>query len=311
MTELATTTQPPAEPRTGRSLWADAALRLWRDKAAMLCLVVIIIYALIAILAPFVLSGWEQSFNYDKSNAKPSGEFWFGADVFGRSVMQETLLAAHLSMTVAFLANVIAIPLGMIMGALAGYYGKRFDDVVVWFYTTLACIPGLVMLIAIKFAFNGKVLFSGTRYAMDLDGMLGLVIALSVTSWIGTARLVRAETMRLRELDYVMASRASGRSGIAIVFRHILPNVMHLGIIQFSLGFVGAITAEVILSYLGLGVPNAPSWGKMISAANMDLVVGRWWELTAAVGAMFLIVLAWNIFGDRLRDALDPKLKKA
>jgi ABC-type dipeptide/oligopeptide/nickel transport system permease subunit len=311
MTELATTIKPPAEHHIGRSLWADARLRLWHDKVAMVCFAVIIIYAAIAILAPFVLSDWDQSFNYDKSNAKPSGEFWLGTDIFGRSVLQETLLAAHLSMTVAFLANVIAIPLGMILGALAGFYGKKFDDIVVWFYTTLACIPGLVRLIAIKFAFNGKVLFDGMWCEMDLDGMLGLVIALSVTSWIGTARLVRAETMRLRELDYVMASRACGRSGIAIVFRHILPNVMHLGIIQFSLGFVGVITAEVILSYLGLGVPNAPSWGKMISAANMDLVVGRWWELTAAVGAMFLIVLAWNIFGDRLRDALDPKLKKA
>ena len=311
MIEPATTIQPLTEQRPGRSLWADARLRLWRDKVAMVCFAIIIIYAIIAILAPFVFADWEQSFNYDKSNAKPSGEFWLGSDIFGRSVMQETLLATHLSMTVAFWANVIAIPLGMILGALAGYYGKWFDDIVVWFYTTLACIPGLVRLIAIKFAFNGKVLFDGTWWEMDLDGMLGLVIALSVTSWIGTARLVRAESMRLRELDYVMASRACGRSGIAIVFRHILPNVMHIGIIQFSLGFVGAITAEVILSYLGLGVPNAPSWGKMISAANMDLVVGRWWELTAAVGAMFLIVLAWNIFGDRLRDALDPKLKKA
>jgi len=311
MAELATTIKPPTENRIGRSLWADARLRLWRDKVAMVCLVVIIIYIIIAILAPFVFSGWDQSFDYDKSNAKPSAEFWLGTDIFGRSVLQETLLAAHLSMTVAFLANAIAIPLGMILGALAGYYGKRFDDIVVWFYTTLACIPGLVRLIAIKFAFNGKVLFDGMWCEMDLDGMLGLVIALSITSWIGTARLVRAETMRLRELDYVMASRACGRTGIAIVFRHILPNVMHIGIIQFSLGFVGVITAEVILSYLGLGVPNAPSWGKMISAANMDLVVGRWWELTAAVGAIFLIVLAWNIFGDRLRDALDPKLKKA
>jgi peptide/nickel transport system permease protein len=116
--------------------------------------------------------------------------------------------------------------------------------------------------------------------------------------------------MKLRELDYVVAARAIGRRDLTILLRHILPNVFHIGIINFSLGFVGAVTAEVILSYLGLGVGSGvPSWGTMIDAARMDLVVGRWWELTAAVSAMFILVLALNIFGDRLRDALDPKLR--
>jgi len=107
----------------------------------------------------------------------------------------------------------------------------------------------------------------------------------------------------------VVAAKASGRSDMAVLLRHILPNVFHIGIINFSLGFVGAIGAEVILSFLNLGVQELPSWGKMINEARMDLVVGRWWELTAAVGATFIIVLAWNIIGDRLRDALDPRLK--
>jgi peptide/nickel transport system permease protein len=142
-----------------------------------------------------------------------------------------------------------------------------------------------------------------------MRGMTGLVLALSVTSWIGTCRLVRAETLRLRELDYIMAARAAGRGRFTILVKHILPNVSHLGIINFSLGFYGMIMAEVTLSYLNLGVPGAPSWGRMIKDANMDLVAGRWWELTAATGAIFFIVLAWNIFGDRLRDALDPRLK--
>jgi peptide/nickel transport system permease protein len=115
--------------------------------------------------------------------------------------------------------------------------------------------------------------------------------------------------MKLREQDFIMAARCTGRSSFAILLIHILPNVAHLGIITFSLGFVGAIKAEVILSYLNLGVQNAPSWGQMISDARMDLIYGRWWEITAAVTAVFIIVLAWSIFGDRLRDALDPKLK--
>ena len=139
--------------------------------------------------------------------------------------------------------------------------------------------------------------------------MAGVYLALGLTSWIGTCRLVRAETMKLKELDYVLAARATGRGNFAIMFHHILPNLVHIGIINFSLGFVGAISAEVILSFLNLGVQDMPSWGKMINEARMDLVVGRWWELSAAVVATFFIVLAWNIFGDRLRDALDPKLK--
>jgi peptide/nickel transport system permease protein len=126
---------------------------------------------------------------------------------------------------------------------------------------------------------------------------------------VGTCRLVRAEVMKLRELDYVMAARACGRSSMGVLARHILPNIGHIAIISFSLGFVGAISAEVILSFLNLGVQDLPSWGKMINEARMDLVVGRWWEIVSAVGATFVIVLAWNVFGDRLRDALDPKLR--
>jgi ABC-type dipeptide/oligopeptide/nickel transport system permease subunit len=145
---------------------------------------------------------------------------------------------------------------------------------------------------------------------MDLSGIYGLCIALAVTSWIGTCRLVRAETMKIRELDYVLAARATGRGSFSTLFRHVLPNVVHIGIINFSLGFVGAVVAEVMLSYLGLGVAvGTPSWGTMINSARLDLVSGRWWELTSAVGAMFFLVLALNIFGDRLRDALDPRLK--
>ena len=115
--------------------------------------------------------------------------------------------------------------------------------------------------------------------------------------------------MKVRELDYVLAARATGRGGLPILLRHVIPNVMHIGIINFSLGFVGCVGAEVALAYLGLGVPGLPSWGSMIDAAREEMVVGRWWQLTSAGVAMFFLVLALNIFGDRLRDALDPKLR--
>lgn len=299
------------QPVFGRSLWGDAWRRLRRDPGAMVCLGIVALYALVAVAAPFIISDWSATYNYSARNIAPGAQYWLGTDALGRSVLHKALLGAHVSMTVGLIANAIAVPLGMMLGALAGYFGRRTDDTIVWFYTTLSSIPGIILLIALKFAFEGKVLFEGTPLALDLSGMPGVCLALGITSWVGTCRLVRAEVMKLREMDYVMASRAAGRSPIAILLRHIMPNILHIGIISFSLGFVGAISAEVILSFLNLGVQDLPSWGKMINDARMDLVVGRWWEIAAAVGATFVIVLAWNVLGDRLRDALDPRLKGA
>jgi peptide/nickel transport system permease protein len=309
---------PPAAAAAGggRSLWSDAWRRLRRDPAAMVCFAVIVLYALIALGgAAYDLVAehrddvptFEEMENYDRVNRPPfeSWQYPLGTDWSGRSVLVKTLLGVKVSMTVGLMANVIAVPLGMVLGALAGYYGGKTDAVIVWLFSTLASIPGIILLIAMKFAFENVSLG-----ALDLTGIHGLYIALGIISWVGTCRLVRAETMKLRELEYVLAARAAGRHNFAILLRHVMPNVAHLGIINFSIGFVGAIKAEVILSYLGLGVKvGTPSWGTMINGARFDLVIGRWWEVTAAVVAMFFLVLALNIFGDRLRDALDPRLR--
>lgn len=297
-------------------MWSDAWRRLRRDTPAMFCLAVIVFYAAVALgatgydlLAENIepVPAFEEMTNYERMN-RPPFESWrypLGTDWSGRNVLIKTLLAAKVSMTVGFMANAIAVPLGMALGAVAGYYGGKIDSFIVWLFSTLASIPGIILLIAMKFAFENVELGK-----LDLTGIHGLYIALGVISWVGTCRLVRAETMKLRELEYVVAAKAAGRHNFAILLRHILPNVSHLGIINFSIGFVAAVKAEVILSYLGLGVgTGTPSWGNMISAARFDLVLGRWWEITAAVVAMFFLVLALNIFGDRLRDALDPRLR--
>lgn len=289
--------------------WARAGRKLTRSPMAMACASVIGLYVAAAVFAAFALAPqWQTSQDYARANQPPSLATPLGTDAFGRSVLTKTLLGAKVSLTVGLVTNVIAIPLGMVLGAAAGYYGRRLDDVVMWLVATLAAIPGIVRVIALKFAFADTVLLDGTPLRLDLGGMAGVCVALSLTFWIGTCRLVRAEAMKIRQSDYVLAARAAGRSGPGILFAHVLPNVMHIGVVNFSLGFVAAVMAEVVLSYLGIGVAvGAPSWGGMINAARSDLIVGRWWELTAAVGAMFVLVLALNLLGDRLRDALDPK----
>ena len=307
---------PSLAPGRGRSLWADARRRLMRDRTAMICLAIILLYVVVAIGGPIYgklarkydsIPELTDEFGTNLPPSTKSWPLWLGTDWSGKSVLLKTLLSVKVSLAVGFVANIIAVPLGMLLGAMAGYFGRWVDDVIVWLFTTLSSIPGIVLLIAIKYAFKDL-----TILGLDLSGIHGVYIALGLISWIGTCRLVRAEVMKIRELDYVVAARATGTGSFAILLRHVLPNVFHLGIIRFSLGFVGAITAEVILSYLGLGVKvGTPSWGSMINAARVDLFVGRWWELTAAVVAMFFLILALNIFGDRLRDALDPRLKNA
>jgi len=314
-----TTSPKPAGRSAGRSLWADARRRVLRDPSAVICLVIIILYALVAVGGVVYeqvakhradVPTFAETADSARADQPPSLESWkyiFGTDWGGKSVLIKTLLGAKVSMMVGLMANIIAVPLAMILGAVAGYYGGKSDALIVWLFSTLASIPGIILLIAMKYAF-ANVRFLG----IDLSGIHGLYVALAVVSWIGTCRLVRAEVMKVRELDYVLAARAVGTSGFVVLLRHVMPNVMHLGIINFSLGFVGAIKAEVILSYLGLGVPvGTPSWGSMISAAREQIYSGKWWELTAAVGAMFVLVLALNILGDRLRDAFDPRLRTA
>ncbi len=303
----------PSARRSG-NLWLDAARRLRRSKVAMVSLGVIAFYVLAAMILPLFLPEWTSSQNYDNRSQPPSAKHWLGTDEFGRDVATKTVLASRVSLSVGLVTNIIAVPLGILLGVTAGYFGKWIDDLIVWLFSTLAAIPGIVRVIAIKFAFLAvafDIRMPWHTYTVRFDGMLGIYVALAITAWIGTCRLVRAETLKLRDQDFVLAAKASGRGNFSILIHHIVPNVLHIGVIQFSLGFIGAIMAEVTLSYLGIGVPaNVPSWGSMINAARQDLIIGRWWEFTAAAVAMFVLILAINLFGDRLRDALDPKLKR-
>ncbi|MBC7385982.1 MAG: ABC transporter permease [Cryobacterium sp.] len=282
----------------GKSLWQLGFARLRRDKFAVVCTAIILFYFIIAALSKLnvIASPWDLK--VAESYARPSGEsfrMWLGADIFGRSVMYKTIYGTRTAIGLGLVVAAISVPIGVILGAIAGYFGGWIDDLIVWFYTTLSSIPNLLLLIAISFAL-GK-------------GLTAVYIALISTSWIGMARVMRGEFMKHKDREYVLAADSLGASHFSKIFKHILPNVSHFIILNFSMQFMSAIKAEVILTFLGVGIQGTPSWGNMIDDAKLELARGVWWQLTGATVAMFFIVLAFNILGDSLRDALDPKIK--
>lgn len=278
-----------------KSLWADAFGRLVKDRWALISLLIVVVYSLVAFLATVGLGmpDWQSSLGVEY--LAPSGEFWFGTDLFGRDVFAKVVHGTKIAMSVGLITSLIAIPIGVTIGAVAGYFGGWVDDVITWFITTFSSIPNIMLLISITLIM-GK-------------GLVSVYLALGITGWVGLARLIRGEVMKHKEREYVQAASALGGGHLRKLFIHILPNVTHIVIINTSLQFQTAIKSEVILSYLGLGVQGEPSWGTMIDDARMELARGVWWQLAGATLAMFVIVLAFNILGDALRDALDPKLK--
>lgn len=277
------------------SLWKDAFFRLARDKVALVSLIIVVVYALLAVLSAvgLVASDWAQEVG--ASNLPPSSEHIFGTDIFGRDVFTKIIHGTQVAMSVGLATSLIAIPIGVILGALAGYFGGWVDDFITWLFTTFSSVPNIMLLISITMIL-GK-------------GLFAVYIALGATSWVTLCRLIRGEVMKHKEREYVQAATAIGGGHFRKLFLHILPNVTHIIIINTSLQFQWAIKSEVILSYLGLGVQGEPSWGTMIDDAKLELARGVWWQLAGATLAMFIIVLAFNILGDALRDALDPKLK--
>ena len=224
------------------------------------------------------------------------GYHLLGTDQLGRDVLYLSLKGARVALLIGGLTSLIAIPLALLFGVAAGYFGGRVDDVVFFIMSTLASIPGLLLLIALILAL-GK-------------GTWQVCLALAVTSWVSFCRVARGETFKLRELDYVHASRLMGVSEPRVILRHILPNLMHLVIITFVLMFSGLVITEAILSWLLIGVEG--SWGQMIAQAKDELARSPavWWNITGAFAAMFGLLLVVNLIGDAVRDVLDPRTLK-
>jgi peptide/nickel transport system permease protein len=223
---------------------------------------------------------------------------FLGTDRQGRSILLRGIYSTKVAVQIGVVAALISVLIGTILGAAAGYFGGVVDVIVVWLYSTFSSIPWIVLLMVIASAFRGT----------SLDNTLWPVYAAFCLSfWISPCRVVRGEVMKLKELEYVQAASAIGFGRMRILFKHVIPNTAHLMFINFSLLFIGAIKAEVILSFLGLGVKNEPSWGVMINHAKAEVLNGFFWQIGTATVFMVILVLAFNTLSDALQDAFDPK----
>ena len=221
----------------------------------------------------------------------------FGADKWGHDILKKTIKGAETSIVVGLVAALLATFIGTLLGAVSGYFGGWVDDVLNWFYSIFTSIPYLLLILAVAAVLQQK-------------GVVTIVLILAFTGWTGTYRLIRAEYLKHKSREYVMAADAIGASHWRKMFGHIFPNVSHVALVQVSILVVGFIKSEVILSFLGFGVPvGVVSWGSMLNEAQNELILGKWWQLTAASLAMAVLVTAFSLFTDALRDALDPKLK--
>lgn len=292
---VALSVEPKTQVKASKSLWQHAFSTIIKDKLALVSLIIVAFYFLVALLTFLGVIASDWGLEIGPSYAPPSADYIFGTDIFGRSVFLKMVKGAETAVAIGLATSFISLIIGTSLGAVAGYFGGLIDEVVVWFYTTFSSIPFIMLLVAIAFIM-GK-------------GTTTVFISLGVTSWVGLCRIVRGEVMKHKDREYSQAANALGAGHMRKIFKHILPNISHVLIINFSLTFEAAIKSEVILSYLGLGVQGRPSWGTMIDDSKLELARGVWWQLGAATLAMFFIVLAFNILGDALRDALDPKLK--
>ena len=295
---LAAATAPPTtvatladdRPRTRPSLWS----RLSRNRLAVAGVVVLVLFYLIALLAPLIAPYPYDQLTSGMRNTPPSMDHWMGTDRQGRDVLSRLIKGGQVSLATGFAAVVIVLAIGITLGAVAGFFGGWVDQAVMRFTDILLAIPLILLLI--------------TSAALFRPSLKTTIIVIGVSSWPGTARLVRGQFLALKSQEFVTAARAMGASPARIMMRHLAPNTLAILIVQATIWLSYAIILEASLSYLGLGVQiPTPSWGNMLQDGQRELLFGAWW-LTLFPGlAIFLTVLSFNLLGDGLRDALDPR----
>ncbi|MBT8445923.1 MAG: ABC transporter permease [Gammaproteobacteria bacterium] len=240
----------------------------------------------------------------------------FGTDKVGTDVLYQALKSIRTGLLIGTLTTLIMLPFAVVLGGMAGYFRGLIDDIIQYLYTTLSSIPGVLLIAAAALILDVYMSRNADAFASlaaraDLR-LLALCIILGITSWTGLCRLLRAETLKLREIEFVQAARAFGVGHTTVMARHLLPNLMHIVMISIVLDFSNLVLAEAVLSYINIGVdPSMESWGNMINSARLELAREPvvWWSLAAAFVFMFALVLAANLFADAVRDAFDPRLR--
>jgi len=268
--------------------------RLKSDRYGMVGLLVVILFAVIAICVWSGLLGQAWSEVSGNSWESASSRHWFGTNLLGQDILQRTLFGTATAFEVGLIVTLCSTILGAVMGALSGWYSHSWvDEIILWLKGGLDSIPFYLFAAAIAFALQGN------PWAMHL--------AMIVTFWTTTARIIRGEVMRLKQREFVEAARAIGLPGLKTVFRHIMPNTVHILLVQASIVFVAAINTEVILSFLGLGIQDGVSWGLMLAESSQEVLAGHFGNFIAAGTALFILLMGFNLLADALQDALDTR----
>ncbi len=343
----ATLTTAVASNAPSSNIWRTGFRRLWRKPIAKLCIAIVALFVamIFASSVGLIAKGWQKEVGIPDANPTilgantqgdgvlieaavegkelsiadidplaPIYKEWdakaaaykdetlarsptlpFGGDRLGRDVLSKVIKGSEVSVLVGLSAALLATLIGTVLGAIGGYFGGKLGDLLEWVYNVFTSIPNILLIFAFA-AVLGR-------------GVTTVVVVLGLTGWTGIYRLIRAEYMKHRSREYVRAAEAIGVSTGSQMFRHILPNVSHVVLVQMSILMVAFIKSEVILSYLGLGVPlDSVSWGTMLAESQSELLRGKWWQLVAATGFMAIFVTAFSLLADAMRDALDPKL---
>ncbi|MGL4648914.1 MAG: ABC transporter permease [Caldilineaceae bacterium] len=305
-----------AVARPSRSLWGDAWRRLRRNRAAMVGLILIGLLIFTAIFAPWLAPYGYDEVDFTAITQPPSAEHWLGTDSLGRDVLSRLIFGTRVSLTVAVVAQMVILLIGVPLGMLSGFVGGWVDLVIMRVVDVLYAFPSLLFVIvlmtylsaALKQA-DGPVSEALSALNSATGGLLGVFIALGLVFWLTVCRLVRGEVLSLRQKEYVDAARATGARGSTILWRHIFPNILPPVIVAATFGIPAAIMLESGLSFLGLGVePPTPSWGLMISEGVRNIRSHPHLLLSSGI-LLSVTLLAFNFLGDGLRDALDPKFR--
>lgn len=269
--------------------------RFSRNRLAVAGTVLVVLLFVVSFLAPWISPYDPGKINLRMVLSPPSGSHLLGTDQLGRDVLSRMIWGSRISLKVGFVATGIAILIGAVLGALAGYYGKWVDTIVMRFVDIMLCFPSFFLILAV--------------IAFLEPSIWNIMIVIGLTGWMGITRLVRADFITLREREFVQAARAIGASDFRIIFIHVLPNAMASVLVAATLGVAGAILTESALSFLGIGVqPPTPSWGNILTAGKDNIDIAWWLSLYPGL-AILITVLGFNLLGEGIRDSLDPRLR--